>query len=237
MEGASHPHYAHYHRDQIRRLDGFFGRVDDDFNRRIAAHVVGPRVLDFGAGFGSLGDHLNRRGFDATGIDLLELHVAAGKDRFPGIDLRVVTPGPLPFDDDAFESVVFKESLHHLAAESDVDDALTDVARVCSRRMIIFEPNPSVPLKVARTLIGHVDPTLPVEEARALVEKVGFALTAVEYMSALALPLSGGYVGRPLVPARAPTRILRLDERIVGVLGRRATWRYILVADKTNDAS
>jgi hypothetical protein len=57
------------------------------------------------------------RGFDATGIDLLDLQVSPGRERFPDADLRVVTQGPLPFADLIFDTVVFKESLHHLAAE------------------------------------------------------------------------------------------------------------------------
>jgi SAM-dependent methyltransferase len=230
---APHPHYAHYDPRQIRRLSGFFGRVDSHFNERIAAYVVGTKVLDFGCGFGSLVEHLRVRGIETTGIDLLAHQVAAGRERFPAADLRVVSSGQLPFGDLEFDVVVFKESLHHVAAEGDVDAALAEVARVCSQRIIIFEPNPSVPLKVSRTLIGHVDPTLPVEEARRLLEGIGFRVVSVEYLSSLAFPLSGGYVGKPIVPRSAPRWIFSLDDRIVRLFGRRAAWRYLMVADRT----
>ena len=43
MEGAHHPHYEGYTREQIDRLDGFYGRVDAYFNERIAQHVVTTR--------------------------------------------------------------------------------------------------------------------------------------------------------------------------------------------------
>jgi SAM-dependent methyltransferase len=232
IEGASHHHYANYDPEQILRLDGFYGQVDDGFNKRIGDYVAGKRVLDFGCGFGSLVDHLHRRGFEAVGIDLLDFQVAAGRERFPDADLRVVTPDSLPFAELTFDTVVFKESLHHLAAESDIDVELAEVARVCAHRILIFEPNPSVPLKIGRTLIGHVDPTLPVSATRALLEQAGFSIVAVHYLSSFAFPLSGGYVGKPLLPARTPASILRLDDHLTRVLGRHFAWRYLLVADR-----
>lgn len=194
--------------------------------------MAGRNVLDFGCGFGSLVDHLRRSGFEAIGIDLLELHASAGRERFPGVHLRVVTPGPLPFADEAFDTVVFKESLHHVAAESDVDAALAEVARVCSQRLVVFEPNPSIPLKIARTLIGHVDPTLPVDAAREFLQAIGFRVTSVHYLASVAFPLSGGYIGKPILPRSAPDWILGLDDRIVRLFGRRVAWRYLMVADK-----
>lgn len=189
-------------------------------------------MLDFGCGFGSLVDHLRRRGFDATGVDLLESQVWAGRDRFPDADIRLGTPRSLPFADRTFDTVVFKESLHHLVAESDVQSELADVARVCTRRVIVFEPNPSIPLRIGRTLIGHVDPMLPPSGARALLEDAGFAVSSVAYLAALVFPLSGGYVGRPLLSRSASARLLRFDDRIVRLLGSRVAWRYLMVADK-----
>ena len=53
--------------EMAARLDGFFGRVDDRLNARIAASVLGDSVLDVGCGFGSLTEHLRLRGLRATG--------------------------------------------------------------------------------------------------------------------------------------------------------------------------
>jgi SAM-dependent methyltransferase len=229
---ATHPHYAHYDSEQISRLDGFFGRVDSAFNDQIVASVIGPRVLDFGCGFGSLVDRLRSKGFDSVGIDLLESQVSAGRSRFPAADLRLSQAGPLPFEDDAFDTVVFKESLHHLAAEGDLETDLREVARVCSKRIVVLEPNPSIPLKVGRTLIGHVDPTLPPRKARAALDAAGFDVNSERYLASIAFPLSGGYVGRPLVSPRFPQFIFHLDNAIVRLLGRSIAWRYLMTGDK-----
>jgi SAM-dependent methyltransferase len=190
-------------------------------------------VLDFGCGFGSLVADLQRRGYEATGIDLLDFQIAEGEKRFPNADLRLVTPDePLPFPDQAFDTVVFKESLHHLAAEGDIVGALREVGRVCRQRIVVFEPNPSVPLKIGRTLIAHVDPTLEPAAASAILRDAGFSPQPPVYLSSLALPLSGGYVGRRLVPRKTPAKpLLRIDDWLVRKLGAGAAWRYLLVAD------
>lgn len=140
------------------------------------------------------------------------------------------------FSDHAFDTVVLKETLHHLAAESDVEAALAEVARVCSQRVVILEPNPSIPLKVGRTLIGHVDPTLPVDSARSLLENAGFKVAPVDYFASIAFPLSGGYVAKPLLRRRPPRWLLRFDDRIVQLFGAAVAWRYLMVGDKKHDA-
>lgn len=233
IAAREHSHYDHYSAEQIRRLDGFFGHVDEDFNRRIADHVAGTRLLDFGCGFGSLVEYLRRRGFDAVGIDLLDFQIEAGKGRFPHADLRVVSSGRLPFGDCAFDTVIFKESLHHVAAESDIESQMDDVARIAKQRIIVFDPNPSLPLKVGRSLIGHVDPMLHPSAAKRLLEASGFKVRSIEFLSTVAFPLSGGYVGRPLVSPRRPHRFLRIDDRLARLFGPALTWRYLLVADKS----
>ncbi len=66
---------------------------------------AGDCLLDVGCGFGDLATFLHGRGHDIayTGIDLSPELVAAGRERFPGIDLREgdlfgVDPMPQSFD-------------------------------------------------------------------------------------------------------------------------------------------
>jgi SAM-dependent methyltransferase len=216
----------------IDRLDGVFGLVDARANRRIAAQVAGNQVLDLGCGFGGLVDELRRQGREAVGIDLLDHQIEAGRRRFPEADLRLVEDGPLDFPDASFDTVILKDSLHHLAAEGDVEAAMREVARVCRRRVLVWEPNPSVPLRLGRTIIGHVDPMCPPEQARGILQAAGFAVRGVQYGDALAFPLSGGYVSRPLMPRAAVPVLFKVDDVLIRVLGRHAAWRYLMIAEK-----
>lgn len=229
---SEHAHYAHYDEQLVGRLDGPFGAVDARMNRRIAAQVVGRDVLDFGCGFGSLVAHLAAAGLDAIGVDLLDFQVAAGRARFPGVDLRTVPGDTLPFPDASFDTVVLKESLHHLAAEGDIAAHMAEVARVCRSRIIVLEPNPCLPLKIGRTLIGHVDPTCTPEDASRHVAEGGFTVRSCDYLDTLAFPLSGGYVGRPLLPLGLVRPVFMLDDVLARIGGRHLCWRYLLVADK-----
>jgi SAM-dependent methyltransferase len=230
---VTHPNYAHYSPATIERLDGLYGAVDERINGRLRARIVGPDVLDLGCGFGSLVEHLRRHGLNAVGIDLLDHQVAAGHERFPAADLRLVETGPLPFPDSSFDTVVLKESLHHLAAEGDIAATMAELARVCRQRVLVFEPNPSLGLKVGRALIGHVDPLCPPGMARDFLDLGGFQVRSLTFSDALVFPLSGGYVSRPLVPRRVGRALFALDDALVRAFGRRVAWRYTLVADKS----
>jgi SAM-dependent methyltransferase len=234
LTAADHPHYSQYDAATVDRLDGFYGRVDRRLNELIAEAVVGPRVLDFGCGYGSLTELLREKGFDALGIDLLASQVEAGKRRFPNAQLEVVDETwPLPYETGHFDTVVLRESLHHVVTEAQSGDAaIAELARITGRRLIVLEPNPSVLLKLARTLIGHVDPTLPAAAARRLVEAAGLRIRSISYHTAFTLPLSGGYLTKPLLPRSTPDAIWAVDNALVRAFGSRVAWRYLLVADK-----
>jgi len=138
-----HHHYDHYSPAMAARLDGFYGRVDERLNARIAAWVTGKSVLDVGCGFGQLVDSLRKRGFDSVGVDLLPACIEAGKQRFPQSDLRVAKSESLEFPDKSFDTVVLKDTIHHVYEEDDVAAFLADVRRVARKRLIILDPNPT----------------------------------------------------------------------------------------------
>lgn len=234
-----HHHYDHYTPEMARRLDGFYGRVDERLNSRIAKWIAGDSVLDVGCGFGQLTEYLRKRGFKATGIDLLAQCVDAGKARYPEADLRVAQSEHLEFPEGSFDTVILKDTIHHIYAEDDVDAFLADVRRVARRRLVIQDPNPMLVLLLARKLIGHVDPVCSPAEATRVVSAARFKVVHLGYSELFAFPMSGGYVGPVLVPA-APrwigAALLAADEglfRILGALGlgRFLGWRYLLVAD------
>ena len=237
--GAHHHHYDHYSPAMAARLDGFFGRVDERLNARIAACVAGDSVLDVGCGFGSLTEHLRLRGLRATGVDLLPECVAAGRRRYPEADLRLAESEELAFPDASFDTVVLKDTIHHVYEEADVASFLRAVRRIARRRLVILDPNPTAILLLARRVIGHVDPVCRPADAVRVVREAGFAPQPVRYSELFAFPLSGGYVGPQLVPARplaVGSAVLALDAALFAALGavglgRHTGWRYLLAAD------
>ena len=238
-DAAHHHHYDHYSPAMAARLDGFYGRVDERLNARIARHVAGESVLDVGCGFGQLTDYLRAHGRAAVGVDLLAPCIEAGRKRYPLADLRVAESEDLGFPDKSFDTVVLKDTIHHIYAEDDIAAFLADVKRVARKRLVIQDPNPMPILLAARRLIGHVDPVCSPADARRVVEAAGFKVTALEYSELFAFPMSGGYVGPVLAPARprwVGSALLGTDEALLGAAtalgaGRFVAWRYLMVAD------
>lgn len=236
---AHHHHYDHYSPAMAARLDGFFGRVDDRLNARIAGHVAGDSVLDVGCGFGSLTEHLRAQGLRATGVDLLSECIAAGRARYPLADLRLSATEELAFEDASFDTVVLKDTIHHVYEEDDVAAFLRAVRRIARRRVVVLDPNPMGILLLARRLIGHVDPVCGPADAARVLREAGFVPQRTRYSELFAFPMSGGYVGPQMVPARPRalgTAVLALDAALFAAvesvgLGRHLGWRYLLAAD------
>jgi len=236
---AEHRHYEHYSEKMVSRLDGFYGRVDERLNKSIAVWVKGRDVLDLGCGFGSLAASLQKCGFRVVGTDLLEKCVSAGQVRYPGVDLRIARSKQLEFMEKTFDTVVMKDVLHHIVAESDVSEFFQGLTRVLKQRVILVDPNPTLILLIARKFIGHIDPVCGPSAAVNLLEKHGFIVRATLYSEVFAFPLSGGYVGPVLVSRHLKmlgSIILFLDKALLFSLrllhlDKYLCWRYMLVAD------
>lgn len=232
---ASHEHYDHYTPEMASRLDGFYGCLESSQAMRIARWVEGRSILDVGCGFGTLVENLRLAGFDAVGVDMLADCVAEGRKRYPKADLRVATSERLDFADKSFDTVILKDTIHHVLAEAELASFLSDVRRVCRKRLIVMDPNPTVILRAARWAIGHVDPICAPGEARSAMQSAGFEIVHQEFHETIAFPLSGGYVGKPLVP-KGPIGdwVLSIDRgmlRLLRGLGieRHLCWRYMIV--------
>ncbi len=236
MPERHHDHYGHYSAGMIARLDGFYGRVDARMNQRIAGWVAGERVLDIGCGFGQLVDYLREQGKQAVGTDMLGECITAGRKRFPKADLRHTPGGGLDFSVNSFDTVILKDTLHHVYAESDLTAFLQQVKRICKQRLIVFDPNPTIFLRLARRIIKHKDPSCPPAAAKKALAAAGFRLIHESYWDVAAFPLSGGFVSRPFVRG-AGGGVLSVDrifERMLNFLhlGRAFCWRYLLVVEK-----
>jgi SAM-dependent methyltransferase len=231
---ARHSNYAHYSIDMARRLDGPFGFVEASFADRIAPWIAGQTVLDVGCGFGSLVNHLRLKGFEAVGVDRLNEFIDIGRDRYPAADLRFVQSATLPFPDKSFDTIVLKDTIHHVYAEDDLPAFLADLNRVCRKRIIVMDPNPTFILRVSRWLIGHVDPVCTPEVAGSALRNAGFDIIHSEFHEVLAFPLSGGYIGKQLMPRAFAPIICRIDSMMLDILrtfsgDRHICWRYMLV--------
>jgi SAM-dependent methyltransferase len=68
--------------------------------------LAGARVLDVGCGSGYFLHRLQEYGAgECHGIDLMESRIAAGKERYPTLKLRVGSATELPYADGAFDLV------------------------------------------------------------------------------------------------------------------------------------
>jgi hypothetical protein len=142
----------------------------------------------------------------------------------------------MPLEPGAFDTVIFRESVEHL----DMELALSRIEQAGIRRVIIFQSNLNLMLRIARTWMGHEEfnpKTRPFYER--VLARHGFPSPSVTYRDVLAFPLSGGF----LLPQRFPRNeaaeklLVSVDQRLgqsfnaLG-LGSVLCWRYLMVADR-----
>ncbi|MCP5368198.1 MAG: class I SAM-dependent methyltransferase [Hyphomicrobiales bacterium] len=103
----------------------------------------GKRVLDIGCGDGALVRLAAKRGARATGVDVsrAQLERARTAGTVADEDYHEAAAQDLPFEDAAFDIVIFFNSLHHVAVEA-MDLALKETARVLKPggRLYVSEP-------------------------------------------------------------------------------------------------
>ena len=238
-----HHHYDNYSTSTISRLDGFYGEVDHQLNEMVAQYVFGKAVLDVGCGFGPLVECLRNHNFNVVGIDMLGDFIKAGKVRFPKADLRHVHTTDLDFPDNSFDTLVLKDTVHHIYGESDINFFLQEARRICKKRIIILDPNPTLILKLSRLLINHVDPTCTPSQAEKALRQNGYQVIHKDFSEVIAFPLSGGYVGKPLIKKGAWGKMVltidRLLSRFLNKVGlaRFICWRYLIVADMVPESN
>lgn len=223
-------------KEQIRRFSRAYGLVARDQNESIIALAKGPAVLEVGCGYGFLCRQLmDKKRFErVVGIDIEEEDLAQAREVF-GVDARREDIYGTHFADGEFDTVILRESAHHL----DMNRALPEIRRICSGRLIVLDPNPTVVIRAGRKLIGHKDEELRFRDAVAQLSAHGWRVREREFRDVVAFPLSGGLVGPEALPPwpRLVERVLRYDRgaaRLLKVLGldRLFCWRFIILAQK-----
>lgn len=225
-----------------RRLDRFWGEVDRKQIELIAPWLRGPRVLDLGCGYGTLTAAASLDyGLECTGIDRDEESLESARRRFGGCEFTNADAEALPFEAATYDTVVLRDTLHHLVNEGGWRQASAELLRVSKpdARLVVFDPNVHRLLRLARRLSGHVDEECPFERAVPIVEGLGYRPVHTRFHALFSLPLSGGYVGPELVPNRPllGKLVLRADDaldRLIHRLGlaRRLAWRYLIVGER-----
>ena len=128
----------------------------------IAALSPGQRALDVGCGPGALTARLvDRLGVDhVAAIDPSAPFVAAVRDRFPGLDVRVGSAEDLPQDDDTYDAALAQLVVHFM---TDPVAGLREMARVTRAGGVVaacvwdFAGNRS-PLSTFWSVVEEVDP-------------------------------------------------------------------------------
>jgi len=224
------------------RLKRFYGDVAKDQNKDIIRFISGRHVLDVGCGYGSLIHQINSdmKDMEAVGIDIDPESIRLAKELY-GIDVKPVSVYKMDFPDNHFDTVILREAIHHFDTEESLRTALSQIRRVCRKELIIFDPNPNFIVKLSRKMIGHIDPEAPVDKVLKTLKENGFDVKICMWRDIIAFPLSGGFVGRELIPniGFVKDAVLRLDKIINMImrtinLQRHVCWRYIIYAQKAN---
>ncbi len=131
----------------LRIIGGFYDALELELRRLELMPDAQHRLLDVGCGAGALLGRLRDRGApegSLAGVDLLDERVAAGRERFPGIDLQVADARALPLADGAVDVVVLSTVLSSI-----LDPQIREqVARECLR---VLRPGGAVLCYDART--------------------------------------------------------------------------------------
>mgnify|MGYP001614339462 FL=1 len=185
-----------------QRLLSLYGNVDNSFNELISKYIKGKNILDLGCGYGALVNYLNKSGYNILGIDHDKDSINKGKKIFGNINIKIGTIDGLSLQT-KFDTIILKDCIHHIYGEStDPIEAFSKIHNLLTPkgRIIIFDPNINLIIKIARFLIKHKDPECSFKNAIKLLEQTNFKILETEYYDTFGIALSGGYVGPKFIP-------------------------------------
>jgi SAM-dependent methyltransferase len=218
-----------------KQLHSLYGRVNEDQDREIIRAVHGKRVLDVGAGYGTLSRRLKNAGFSVTAIEPNSQTREIAK-KWNDVDELPYGIYQTPFEDNFFDTVILRECVEHLH----FPEAVREIRRICNTRVLVFQTNLNFLISLARRRIGHEEfNPQKLDYYQKTLDEFGFSKQNVIFRDSLAFPVSGGYHAEQLVPRKPSIErgILGIDRAVTKVL--RATrvapffcWRYLLISDK-----
>jgi SAM-dependent methyltransferase len=102
--------------------------------KEIYSHIMGRKVLDFGAGNSYFSKELKKNGYDVTACDVLDYH---GKDS-SGVPFFIMSsPTDLSFLETKYDTIFLKTVLHHISEENVI--VLLNKLRSKTNRLIVEE--------------------------------------------------------------------------------------------------
>lgn len=227
------------------RLQQFWGAVDNKHIGSITKYLVGNEILDVGCGMGSTTYKLQQQYGETKnilGIDYEAEEIEKAKKLFPDCDFSVANCESLPFENERFDSIILRDSLHHLYEESDFEKVKLELLRVLKPNglIITLDPNVSWWMRFLRKISKHEDAECSYDTAMDIFKnQMQMQIEKVDFHTIFSLPLSGGYVGVNFIPnwKFLWTLLLKFESlleffiKFLG-LGKHCTWRYLIVAKK-----
>ena len=180
------------------RLDSFYGMVCHKQNMEILHKIKNShKVLDVGAGYGNLTDLLNRNGFSAVGIEPNEIKRKLAEEWY-GVKLLNEDIYKTSFKDNEFDCIILREVVFHL----DFAKAFQELNRIAKKQIIIFQGNSVITRRIGQKIFGHTEFNERHKNYYVdFFKKTQFSNVTITYRDIIAFPLSGGFIGKQLVPS------------------------------------
>lgn len=218
------------------RLDSLYGLCCDKQNLTIIKHVIGERILDVGAGYGNLVAMLEKKNYIPTGIEPNKEKRELAKTWYE-VNLVDGDIYDTNFPNREFDCVILREIVFHL----DFEKAFGEISRICKGQIIIFQGNTVFFRKIGQFLFGHKEFNEQHREYYIdFLKHTQFKNIQVSYCDTIAFPLSGGFIGKQLVPksfSRFMPYLLKIDGIINSMLKlihlqKYFCFRFIIVANR-----
>ncbi len=224
-----------------KRLNKFWGKVDLKHIKLISEQLSGKNILDIGCGYGTTTNEITKAGFKCIGIDSDLQVIEKASKKFPFCTYIEANAEKLPFEDNFFDTIILRDSLHHLYQEADFSIISTELSRVSKpkSKLIFFDPNVNSIVKFMRKVAFHKDAECDYKTAIKIMKSLNYKVTHVSFNTIYSLPLSGGYVGINLVPDLKIIHKTLLNfetfiEKLINKIGfgPYLCWRYLIVGEK-----
>lgn len=144
---------------------------------------AGPHVLDVGCANGIYVEELTKRGYRATGVDLLEYDQWQSSPN----SMLVMDAAYLSFASNSFDTIISFETLEHVP---DPQKALAEYYRVCRHNIILSVPNCQTPEPMRNAGLAYhhwVDRThinfFTFETLRSALSSAGFNIQILTYIN------------------------------------------------------